>query len=117
MKPRKNRYFVGDFETTVYKGQVNTEVWASASVEMFTEDVHIFHSIAEQFDYFVSLDSHIVCYYHNLKFDGSFWLSYFMVDLGLKQATRKLKEDSEDIEFLQPKDMPNNSFTYSISSI
>ena len=117
MKPRKNRYFVGDFETTVYKGQVNTEVWASASVEMFTEDVHIFHSIAEQFDYFVSLDSHIVCYYHNLKFDGSFWLSYFMVDLGLKQATRKLKEDSEDIEFLQPKDMPNNSFTYSISSM
>ena len=117
MKPRKNRYFVGDFETTVYKGQVNTEVWASASVEMFTDDVHIFHSIAEQFDYFVSLDSHIVCYYHNLKFDGSFWLSYFMVDLGLKQATRKLKEDSEDIEFLQPKDMPNNSFTYSISSM
>lgn len=117
MKPRKNRYFVGDFETTVYKGQVNTEVWASASVEMFTEDVRIFHSIAEQFDYFVSLDSHIVCYYHNLKFDGSFWLSYFMVDLGLKQATRKLKEDSEDIEFLQPKDMPNNSFTYSISSM
>ena len=117
MKPRKNRYFVGDFETTVYKGQVNTEVWASASVEMFTDDVHIFYSIAEQFDYFVSLDSHIVCYYHNLKFDGSFWLSYFMVDLGLKQATRKLKEDSEDIEFLQPKDMPNNSFTYSISSM
>lgn len=117
MKLRKNRYFVGDFETTVYKGQVNTEVWASASVEMFTDDVHIFHSIGEQFDYFVSLDSHIVCYYHNLKFDGSFWLSYFMVDLGLKQATRKLKEDSEDIEFLQPKDMPNNSFTYSISSM
>lgn len=117
MKQRKNRYFVGDFETTVYKGQVNTEVWASASVEMFTDDVHIFHSIAEQFDYFVHLDSHIVCYYHNLKFDGSFWLSYLMVDLGLKQATRKLKEDSEDIEFLQPKDMPNNSFTYSISSM
>lgn len=117
MKQRKNRYFVGDFETTVYKGQVNTEVWASASVEMFTDDVHIFHSIAEQFDYFVLLDSHIVCYYHNLKFDGSFWLSYLMVDLGLKQATRKLKEDSEDIEFLQPKDMPNNSFTYSISSM
>lgn len=117
MKPRNNRYFVGDFETTVYKGQVNTEVWASASVEMFTEDVHIFHSIAEQFEYFVSLKSHVVCYYHNLKFDGSFWLSYFLVDLGLKQATRKLSEDSDNIEFLQPKDMPNNSFTYSISSM
>ena len=39
-----------DIETTVYEGQEHTEVWASASVELFTEDVHIFHSIAEQFD-------------------------------------------------------------------
>ena len=90
MKPRKNRYFVGDFETTVYKGQVNTEVWASASVEMFTEDVHIFHSIAEQFDYFLSLKSNIIVYYHNLKFDGAFWLSYLLVDLEYKQAYNKL---------------------------
>lgn len=117
MRNRNNRYFVGDFETTVYKGQVNTEVWASACVEMFTEDVHIFHSIGEQFDYFVSLDSHIICYYHNLKFDGSFWLSYLMVDLGLKQATEKLSDNSEEIRFLPPKDMPNNTFTYSISSM
>lgn len=117
MKIRKSRYFVGDFETTVYKGQVNTEVWASASVEMFTDDVHIFHSIGEQFDYFVSLGCNLVCYYHNLKFDGSFWLSYLMVDLGLIQATEKLREGCEDIRFLDPKDMPNNSFTYSISSM
>ena len=52
MKTRKSRYFACDFETTVYKGQVNTEVWASASVELFSEDVHIFHSIDEQFQYF-----------------------------------------------------------------
>ena len=39
MAKRSYRYFVGDFETTVYKGQVNTEVWASAAVELFTEDV------------------------------------------------------------------------------
>ena len=43
MRKRQSRVFVGDFETTVYKGQVNTEVWASASVEMGTEDVNIFH--------------------------------------------------------------------------
>ena len=117
MKPRKSRYFVGDFETTVYKGQVNTEVWASACVELYTEDVHIFHSIDEQFKYFLSLNSHIICYYHNLKFDGSFWLSYLMVDLGLQQATIPLQEGSEQIEFLQAKDMPNNTFTYSISAM
>ena len=73
MKVRKFRYFMGDFETTVYAGQVNTEVWASAVVELGTEDVQIFHSIGETFDYLKSLDSDIVIYYHNLKFDGSFW--------------------------------------------
>ena len=41
---------MGDFETTVYQGQVNTEVWASALVEFNTEDVKIFHSIGETFD-------------------------------------------------------------------
>ena len=46
-KPRKYRYFMGDFETTVYKGQTSTEVWASALVEFHSEDVKIYHSIAE----------------------------------------------------------------------
>ena len=63
MKIKKYRYFVGDFETTVYNGQQATEVWASASVELYTEDVHIFHSIDEQFNYFKSLDTNIVAYY------------------------------------------------------
>lgn len=117
MKVRKYRYFVGDFETTVYKGQVNTEVWASASVEMFTEDVTIFHSIAEQFDYFRSLKSNIICYFHNLKFDGSFWLSYLLVDLELKQSHVQRSEDVNDFRFLPDKDMLNNTFTYSISNM
>ena len=40
-KKRKYKYFACDFETTVYEGQRNTEVWASAAVELGTEDVHI----------------------------------------------------------------------------
>lgn len=104
-----------DFETTVYKGQVNTEVWASASVELFTEDVKIFHSIEEQFDYFKSLDTNICTYYHNLKFDGAFWLSYLLVDLGFKQAYTPLNEQETEVEWLKEKEMPNNSFKYSIS--
>lgn len=104
-----------DFETTVYKGQVNTEVWASASVELFTEDVKIFHSIEEQFEYFKSLDTNICAYYHNLKFDGAFWLSYLLVDLGFKQAYIPLNEQETEVEWLKEKEMPNNSFKYSIS--
>lgn len=117
MKTRKYRYFVGDFETTVYKGQVHTEVWASASVELFTEDVHIFHSIEEQWEYFLSLNSNIVCYYHNLKFDGAFWLSHFLIDLGYEQAYNRAGDSADDLEWLAPKDMKNNTFSYSISNM
>ena len=104
-----------DFETTVYKGQVNTEVWASACVELFTEQVNIFHSISQQFEYFKSLNTNICAYYHNLKFDGAFWLSYLLVDLNFKQAYTPLNEQETEVEWLKEKEMPNNSFKYSIS--
>lgn len=116
MKTRKYRYFVGDFETTVYKGQVATEVWASASVEFYSEDVKIFHSIDEQFEYFKSLKSNIVVYYHNLKFDGSFWLPFLMQKLQLKQAYEIVDpKDPTKVEWLPEKKMVNNTFKYSIS--
>ena len=117
MNTRKYRYFTGDFETTVYKGQVNTEVWASACVELFTEDVKIFNSIDEQYKYFLSLDCNVCVYYHNLKFDGSFWLSYLLVDLGYEQAYIKHSDDINDMEWLPPKEMKNKTFTYSISNM
>lgn len=117
MKTRKARYFVGDFETTVYQGQEDTEVWAAACVELLTEDVQIFHSISEQLDYLISLCSNIIIYYHNLKFDGTFWLSHLMIDRGWKQAAYINPENVNDFEFFQVKDMPNKTFTYSISEM
>ena len=113
----KTRFFVGDFETTVYKGQRDTEVWASASVEMYTEDVHIFHSIGEQFEYFKSLDCNLVVYYHNLKFDGNFWLSYLLINQGFKQAYEQLNEEGTAYRWLPNKDMKANTFKYSISEM
>ncbi len=115
MKVRKFRFFVCDFETTVYKGQTSTEVWASASVEMYTDNVNIFHSIDEQYNYFIEQNCNIVAYYHNLKFDGSFWLSYLLVDLGYKQAYNKIGEGDLSIEWKNEKDMDNKTFKYSIS--
>ena len=117
MNTRKYRCFTGDFETTVYKGQVNTEVWASACVELFTEDVKIFHSIDEQYKYFLSLDCNVCVYYHNLKFDGAFWLSYLLVDLGYEQAYVKHSDDINDMEWLSQQVMKNKTFTYSISNM
>ena len=117
MRIKNYRYFVGDFETTVYDGQQHTEVWASACVELFSEDVQVFHSIEDQFNYFLSLNQNIICYYHNLKFDGSFWLSYLLLDLGYKQAEHHTKEDYSDFMFLAPKEMKNKTVIYSISNM
>ena len=107
---------VCDFETTVYAGQTDTQVWASACVEMWTENVVIFHSIGDTFDYFKKLKCNLLCYYHNLKFDGSFWLDYLLTQLKFKQAYEQLDHDNPNtIQWLRDKDMPNNSFKYSIS--
>lgn len=112
---RKYRYFVGDFETTVYDNQDCTEVWASAVVELGTEDVHVLHSIDETFQYFRSLQCNMVVYYHNLKFDGNFWLYYLMHDLKYKQAYVKIGEQENQVEWKRPEDMNNCEFQYSIS--
>lgn len=126
-KPRKYRYFMGDFETTVYKGQTSTEVWASALVEFHSEDVKIYHSIGETFDALTKLGN-VVVYYHNLKFDGSFWIDYLINTLHFEQAwidldqfiklTEEMKLDERKNvhpESLRDHLMPNKSFNYIIS--
>lgn len=114
-RPKKVKYLVGDFETTVYEGQKNTEVWASAIVEMFTEDVSILHSIDETWEYFISLKSNLIVYFHNLKFDGNFWISFFLNKLRLKQAYTG--DGVNSCEWFQDKDMYNNTLKYTISEM
>ena len=114
-KRMQYRYMVGDFETTVYDGQTHTEVWASGVVELWTEDVIIHHSIGETFEYLKNLKENIMIYYHNLKFDGEFWLAYLLKS-GLKHAT--FSEDRGMItKFCDTKDMPENTFKYIISDL
>lgn len=125
MKVKKFKVLVGDFETTVYKGQTHTEVWASALVEMYTEDVKILHSIDETFDYLKELNQNVIVYYHNLKFDGSFWLSYLIIKKHFKQAIdpltgteeELLQNPSHSIAFEKDRWMSNNTFKYSISDM
>lgn len=116
-RERKFKTFVGDFETTVYDGQEHTEVWASALVEIGKEDVLIMHSIEETFKHLVSLNENVIVYYHNLKFDGNFWLSYLISELGMKQAVEKTGKDQYNITFCSDKDMPDNSIKYLISDM
>lgn len=112
MRTKAFKYFVGDFETTVFENQEFTEVWASAFVELFSEDVKIFHSIDEQFEYMVSLKENICCYYHNLKFDGGFWLSFLLDKMEYQQAYKK---EGEKITWLHDSEMKNKMVRYSIS--
>ena len=119
MKEKQYRTFVGDFETTGYSGQVHTEVWAAAIVELFSEEVHVFHSIGELYDYMKSLKCNIRCYFHNLKFDGSFWLSYLLTELEYKQASKEWtdKDGGFHVKWIDDCYMQSHMFKYSISEM
>ena len=112
MKIKKYLYYVGDFETTVFDGQDYTEVWASGVCPLWTEDAQIFGSIDETFDYLATLKENVCIYYHNLKFDGSFWLDFLLRKKGFSQALNVVGETSW---FDKDKFMRNNTFKYSIS--
>lgn len=78
MRTRNYEYYVADFETTVYKGQQFTEVWAAAVVKLWDDDVEILHSLPEFLDYMYDKKTNIICYFHNIKFDGNFILDYLL---------------------------------------
>lgn len=116
MKIKTYVQYVGDFETTVYPGQTETEVWAASCVEIGTEDVHIFHSIDEQYRYLMGLRQNVIIYYHNLKFDGSFWIDYLMRVLKYTQAyEEEIIDNKTSVRWLHDKDMPCKSYKYTIS--
>ena len=116
---RKNvsRKFVGDFETTVYDGQKKTEVWASALVELGSENVQIYNSIDTTFQILCELakTDDITVYYHNLKFDGSFWIDYLLRQKDFKQAY--YIENDIEYHWIKDGDMGNNTYKYVISDM
>lgn len=114
-KTKDITYYVGDFETTVYEGQESTEVWASGLCPLWSEDAVILHSIDDTYDYLEKLNKHIIIYYHNLKFDGSFWISYLLTH-GFSEATYSYT-DEKDLTFMKEKFMKKRTFTYSISDM
>ena len=113
MKKKKFTKFMGDFETTVYEGQEFTEVWASALVPFHSDDVKIFHSIEDTFDYLYHYPGHVQVYYHNLKFDGEFWISYLLQN-NYKLALEGSYDD-DNANWKNEKDMKVNEFKYFIS--
>ncbi|MBO7677623.1 MAG: hypothetical protein J6S49_08920, partial [Erysipelotrichaceae bacterium] len=117
-------YYMCDFETTVYEGQSSTDVWAAAMCELYTEDCEVFHSIGDWWKYCRSLNGNLCCYFHNLKFDGTFIIWYFIHTLGYKQAYDVIgggqcgdTKYQEIIQFHKVDKMKNKTFRYSISDM
>ena len=109
--------FVADFETTVYEGQESTEVWASAMADIDDENdtVFVFHSIQETLEYIKFLDEDITMYYHNLKFDGNFWLWYLIHELDFKQGYEIVDEHTYIMK--KPRELSDNELVYTISDM
>jgi len=99
-----------DFETTVYDGQVTTEVWSAAMAPLDDENdtVFVYHSLPEMFKAIKRLHTNLILYFHNLKFDGEFILYYIINTLHLELA------HEEGIGF--HKKLKNNQYRYMISS-
>lgn len=104
-----------DFETTVYEGQDHTEVWASAIVGLDDSEPVVHHSIGDTLKYLVDQKEDATLYYHNLKFDGNFWLSYLLTELNFKQGYDYISPT--DVTWKKKKQLSNNEVIYSISSM
>lgn len=109
------RVYSADLETTVYEGQDHTEAWASALVALDSDDPLVFHSLAETLEYLDSQNESAVLYYHNLKFDGNFWLSYLITELNFKQGLEYISET--DVKFKDGKELKERELIYVISSM
>lgn len=117
---RKVRRYAADFETTVYKGQERTDVWSSAFSELFseTEEVTIHHTIKETYDYFSNMKEDVIAYYHNLKFDGAFWLDFLMNEMGYTTALSEVQCGEKKAEkWIDNKHMNPKTLKCSISSM
>lgn len=113
------RTYVADFETTVYEGQTDTEVWASALVDIEATDdydnVIILHSLPDTLNYLNSQQENATLYYHNLKFDGQFWLYYLIEVLHFNQGIDYISPT--EVVMKKPKDLHNNEVVYTISDM
>lgn len=111
------RYYVCDFETSVYPGQKNTEVWAAARVEINTEDVVLYNSISSFWLWVETLRNRNIVYFHNGAFDFSYILDYLLKRGDYTQATYTPDGVIEHTKFMDVHDMPEKSMIYSISDM
>lgn len=109
------RTFCADFETTVYEGQTSTEVWSSAIVELHSEQVLIFPNIEQTLIYLSAFKENVIVYYHNLKFDGAFWLHYLMTKTNYTPDYTIINDT--EVVWNDKFKMPKYTYQYTISNM
>ena len=113
------KIYAADLETTVYEGQTETEAWSSALVALDSDTPLVHHSLAETLAYLDIQDEDAVLYYHNLKFDGNFWLYFLLKVLNFQQGieTINYENGSLAVTMKKRKDLKEKELIYSISSM
>lgn len=109
------KIYSADLETTVYEGQDHTEAWASALVPLDSDKPLVFHSLDDTLDYLDYQDEDAVLYYHNLKFDGNFWLSFLLTQKQFKQGIEYISPT--EVTFKDRRELREREVIYSISSM
>lgn len=102
-------FWCADIETTYVEAQNKSYVW---SVRLISPDEEIFKfsSLTPFMEFLSTLHAHRKIYVHNLKFDGSYFVSW-LFDNAKHAYNEKLKKFIRKTE-----EMPTNSFKYLISS-
>lgn len=87
----QNAIYACDFETSVYPGQTCTEVWASGYCKIGSHEIETWDNIDDFMKWALKFDKATLLYFHNLKFDGSFIVSW-MLTHGYKHMHCKSKD-------------------------
>ncbi len=116
---KQTKMYVADFETTVYEGQTETEVWSAALCKIGVVDpdaVIVWNNINDMFTYVFKERTNTKIWFHNLAFDGSFILNWLLSNPEFKQAYNTYTDNGiEMVDWIPDKEMLNKTFKYVIS--
>lgn len=110
-----NSIYISDYETTVYDGQEDTEVWLSGFCSLDGKNMCILYDLDSYMNTLFALPSNSKIYFHNMKFDGSFILDWLERN-NFKKSLRRISKNSEDVRFNPTDKMYSKEYTCYISA-
>lgn len=111
---RYDKIFYADLETTKYKGQEKISAWSSAIGGGDLNEPLVFTNLDDTWKWIKKQKGNLLIYYHNLKFDGTFWVDYFLRNKILQQGLHHFKDGH--VEMVKEKYIHNGEFIYNINN-